>query len=45
MKGKYDFAATYTNFAVMVQSVLAGQGVGMTSYAIAYEDLRSGALR
>jgi LysR family glycine cleavage system transcriptional activator len=45
LKGKYDFAATYTNFAVMVQSVLAGQGVGMTSYAIAYEDLRSGALK
>jgi LysR family glycine cleavage system transcriptional activator len=44
LKGSYDFSRSYTNFAVMVQAALAGQGIGLVTYAIAYEDLRSGAL-
>lgn len=45
LKGKYDFSRSYTNFAVLVQAALAGQGVSLTSYAIAHEDIRSGALK
>lgn len=43
--GKYDFTRSYSNFAVMAQSAIAGQGVGLVSYAIAYDDIRSGALK
>lgn len=45
LKGKYDFSRSYTNAAVLVQAALAGHGVGLTHYTIAYEDIRSGALR
>jgi LysR family glycine cleavage system transcriptional activator len=45
LKGQYQFSRSYTNFAVMVQSALAGQGIALVSYAIASEDIRSGALR
>lgn len=45
LKGNYQFSRSYTNFAVMVQSALAGQGIALVSHAIASEDLRSGALR
>jgi LysR family glycine cleavage system transcriptional activator len=45
LKGNYNFSRSYTNFAVMVQSAVAGQGVALVSHAIASEDLRSGALR
>lgn len=41
----YNFSRGFTNFAVMVQSALAGQGVALVSHAIAFEDLRSGALK
>lgn len=44
LKGKYDFSRAYTNSAVLVQAALAGHGVGLTHYAIAYEDIRNGAL-
>jgi LysR family glycine cleavage system transcriptional activator len=42
---QYHFSRGYTNFAVMVQSALAGQGVALVSHAIACEDIRSGALK
>ncbi|SDG18063.1 MULTISPECIES: LysR substrate-binding domain-containing protein [unclassified Duganella] len=45
LKGNYQFSRSYTNFAVMVQSALAGQGIALVSHAIASEDLRSGALK
>jgi LysR family glycine cleavage system transcriptional activator len=45
LKGTYDFSRSYTNAAVLVQAALAGHGVGLTHYAIAYEDIRSGALK
>ncbi|MGO4379045.1 LysR substrate-binding domain-containing protein [Pseudoduganella sp. RAF53_2] len=44
-KGSYNFSRAYTNFAVMVQSAVAGLGVGLVSHAIAYEDLCSGRLK
>lgn len=45
LNGKYDFSRSYTNAAVLVQAALAGHGIGLTHYAIAYEDILSGALR
>ena len=45
LKGNYDFSRSYTNFAVMVQSAVAGQGIALVSHAISYEDLCGGALR
>jgi LysR family glycine cleavage system transcriptional activator len=45
LKGNYNFSRSYTNFAVMVQSALAGQGIALVSHAIASDDLRSGALK
>ncbi|MYM29790.1 LysR family transcriptional regulator [Duganella sp. CY15W] len=45
LKGKFNFSRSFTNFAVMVQSAVAGQGVALVSHAIASEDLRNGALR
>jgi LysR family glycine cleavage system transcriptional activator len=44
LKGNYDLSRSYTNFAVLAQAAIAGQGVSLISYAVAYEDLRSGAL-
>jgi LysR family glycine cleavage system transcriptional activator len=45
LKGNYNFSRSFTNFAVMVQSALAGQGIALVSHAIASDDLRSGALK
>lgn len=45
LKGKYDFSRSYSNFAVLAQAALAGQGISLVSYAIAYEDIRTGALK
>jgi LysR family glycine cleavage system transcriptional activator len=44
LKGNYDLSRSYTNFAVLAQAAIAGQGVSLISYAVAYEDIRSGAL-
>jgi LysR family glycine cleavage system transcriptional activator len=43
--GTYNFSRSFTNFAVMVQSALAGQGVALVSHAIANEDLSNGSLK
>ena len=45
LKGNYNFSRSYTNFAVMVQSAVAGQGIALVSHAIAYEDLCKGTLK
>ena len=45
LNGNYNFSRSYTNFAVMVQSALAGQGVALVSHAIANEDLCNGSLK
>ncbi len=45
LKGRYDFSRSYTNFAVQVQAAVAGQGVGLVSYSVAFEDIQNGALR
>lgn len=42
---QYTFARGYSNLAVLGQSAVAGQGIGLTAYSIAYHDIQSGALR
>jgi LysR family glycine cleavage system transcriptional activator len=45
LKGKYDFSRVYTHWGVLVQAAVAGHGVALVPYGIAFEDIRSGALR
>lgn len=45
LDGSHHFSRSFTNFAVMIQSALAGQGIALVSYAIASTDVRSGALK
>jgi LysR family glycine cleavage system transcriptional activator len=45
LKGKYDFSRGYSHWGVLAQAAVAGQGVALVPYGIAFEDIRSGALR
>ena len=45
LKGKYDFSRMYTHWGVLVQAAVAGQGVALVPYGIAFADIQSGALR
>ena len=45
LKGKYDLSRVYTHWGVLVQAAVAGQGVALVPYGIAFEDIKSGALR
>jgi LysR family glycine cleavage system transcriptional activator len=44
IRGQYDFSRSYNNFGVLVQAALAGQGIALVAYGIAYDDIRKGAL-
>ncbi len=45
LKGKYDFSRGYSHWGVLVQAAVAGQGVALVPYGIAFQDIESGALR
>lgn len=45
LKRKYDFSRGYSHSGVLVQAAVAGQGVALVPYAIAYEDVAKGALK
>ena len=45
VKGNFDFSRSYSNFAVLVQAALAGQGIGLVSHFLAYDDIQRGALK
>lgn len=45
LKGDYHFSRSFSNYAVMVQSALAGQGIALVSYVLVVDDIRSGALK
>src|SRR5471032_2963973 len=45
LKAKYEFYSSFSNFAVLAQAVIAGQGIGLVSYAIAHDDIRNGTLK
>jgi len=41
----YHFARGYGNVALRTQATVAGQGVGLVSFSVAYQDIQSGALK
>jgi LysR family glycine cleavage system transcriptional activator len=45
LSGSYDFSRTYSHWGVLAQAAVAGQGIGLVPYGIAFEDIRSGSLR
>jgi LysR family glycine cleavage system transcriptional activator len=45
LKGKYDFARGFSHFSMMAQAAVAGQGVALVSYGIAYDDILRGTLK
>ncbi|MES2298505.1 MAG: LysR substrate-binding domain-containing protein [Pseudomonadota bacterium] len=45
LKGKYDFSRSYSHWGVLVQAAVAGQGVALVAYGIAYEDILKGKLK
>jgi LysR family glycine cleavage system transcriptional activator len=45
LKGKYDFSRGYSHWGVLAQAAVAGQGVALVPYGIAFQDISSGALR
>jgi LysR family glycine cleavage system transcriptional activator len=45
LKGKYDFSRTFSHWGVLAQAAVAGQGIALVPYGIAFEDIASGSLR
>jgi LysR family glycine cleavage system transcriptional activator len=45
LSGTYDFSRTYSHWGVLAQAAVAGQGIGLVPYGIAFEDVRAGTLR
>jgi LysR family glycine cleavage system transcriptional activator len=45
LKGHYDFSRAYSHWGVLAQAAVAGQGVALVPYGIAFQDIGSGALR
>ena len=44
-RGDYDFSRGYSNAAVRAQAALAGQGISIVSYTVAYQDILNGSLK
>jgi len=45
LKGDYDFSRAYSHWGVLVQAAVAGLGVALVPFGIAFQDIASGALR
>lgn len=45
LKGKYDFSRGYSHWGVLAQAAVAGQGIALVAYGIAYQDILKGSLR
>lgn len=45
LQADYDFSRTYSHWGVLAQAAVAGQGIGLVPYGIAFEDIRAGSLR
>lgn len=45
LKGDYHFARGFSNAAVRAQAALAGQGIALVSYTVAYQDILNGTLK
>ena len=44
-KGKYDFSRGYSHWGVLAQAAVAGQGIALVAYGIAFQDILKGSLR
>ena len=44
-KGKYDFSRGYSHWGVLAQAAVAGQGIALVAYGIAFQDILKGQLR
>ena len=45
LKGKYDFSRVFTHWGVLAQAAVAGQGIALVPYGIAFQDILAGSLR
>jgi LysR family glycine cleavage system transcriptional activator len=45
LEGCYDFSRSFSHFGVLAQGAVAGQGIALVAYSIAYDDILKGALR
>lgn len=45
LKGKYDFSRGYSHWGVLAQAAVAGQGIALVAFGIAYQDILKGSLR
>jgi LysR family glycine cleavage system transcriptional activator len=45
LKGKYDFSRVFTHWGVLAQAAVAGQGIALVPYGIAFQDILAGTLR
>lgn len=44
-KGKYDFSRGYSHWGVLAQAAVAGQGIALVAYGIAFQDILKGSLK
>jgi LysR family glycine cleavage system transcriptional activator len=45
LKGNYDFSRGYSHWGVLAQAAVAGQGIALVAYGIAFQDILKGSLR
>jgi LysR family transcriptional regulator, glycine cleavage system transcriptional activator len=45
LKGKYDFSRGYSHWGVLAQAAVAGQGIALVAYGIAFQDILKGSLK
>lgn len=45
LKGKYDFSRGFSHWGVLAQAAVAGQGIALVAYGIAFQDILKGSLR
>lgn len=45
LKGHYDFSRVFTHWGVLAQAAVAGQGIALVPYGIAFQDILAGSLR
>ena len=44
LKGNYDFSRGYSHWGVLAQAAVAGQGIALVAYGIAFQDILKGSL-
>ena len=45
LDGNYDFSRGYSHWGVLAQAAVAGQGIALVAYGIAFQDILKGSLR